>query len=1211
MKDRNRTLVISVLLAGQVTALSAADLDISDVPLFLGEGVEPNVMMTLDDSGSMQWEIMPAQNQYYTNYMFPMPSNLYGGAIYANQVPNYDKDNVHNFFGRSAHNNVLFYDPDITYVPWSKADGSSMGDANPSAAMYNPANPSVGSLNLTSRQTQNACWFKHTSQLNSAYGSPCYGNYSYWPITYYNYTGGSVTSSSSYSRVQITSTTPASATFSSPSGIVRSRDEEIQNFANWFQYYRSRILAARAGIGRAFAQQGTGMRVGFAAINEGSSTIDGVASSSALIKGVREFSGTNRSDFFDALYGRDIDPKGTPLRSALNNVGKYFERDDNSGPWSKVPGSGNSTSHLTCRQSYNILMTDGYWNGPSPSLGNVDNTVGTTITNPDGDTYTYSPDYPYKDDWSNTLADVGMYYWKRDLRSNLDNEVATSSADPAFWQHLVNFTVGLGVDGTLDSAHDLGDLSTGNKVWPQPSADSKENIDDLWHTAVNSRGDYFSAADPDTFADALSSILTSITNRSATASSAAVSVSSLVNGGTVYQASFDSEKWTGDLKAFSVSSTGAVSSINAWSAADQLPAANSRVIVTYDGTDGQPFRWDDLTGSQKGSLINANVLNYIRGDQSNEINNGGSYRTRTSLIGDIVHSDPLYIGEPGSNYSDNWGSGAETSSPYSTFVADNASRQPVVYVGGNDGMLHGFKADSGEELFAYVPDTVIPELSKLTSPTYNHQYYVDGAVAAADVFFNAAWHTVVVGSLRAGGQGIYAIDVTTPSSFSSESSAKTKVLWEFTDTDDSDLGYTFGKPSIARLQNGKWAAVFSGGYNNTEDDDNDGSSTNDSTSGNAVIYIVDIEDGSLIKKFDTKVGMAEDPSGANRPNGLGAPFVADYNNDDIADAIYAGDLFGNIWKLDISASNTGNWDFPYKNGAKPKPIFTACFGTTCTGTNIQPITSQIKVTRHPTTDGYLVLFGTGKYFETTDNSTTAQVTQSVYGIWDKAESSLSSFDRSDLLSQQVIKETTAHDNSVRVTTNNTIDWSTQSGWYLDLVNTEGGNTDNEGERVINDVQVRSNYLIVTSAIPSVDECEPQGRSWAMVLDTASGSRLDYSVFDIDGDSLYTVADLINVGDIDGDGIIDYIPASGVGTGGIIKGTVADGGKDTSIMIKSSTDGTFDSAGFDSEQDCVSVTGSVCDLDPNDGKWRPKDSFRLNDPNNKSRVSWRELDRIFQ
>ncbi|MGH8533221.1 MAG: pilus assembly protein [Gammaproteobacteria bacterium] len=239
-------------------------------------------------------------------------------------------------------------------------------------------------------------------------------------------------------------------------------------------------------------------------------------------------------------------------------------------------------------------------------------------------------------------------------------------------------------------------------------------------------------------------------------------------------------------------------------------------------------------------------------------------------------------------------------------------------MGANDGMLHAFDAytgpTAGEEAFAYVPAADYKNLNQLTNPSYTHKFYVDGAPTVGDAFFGGSWPTVLVGGLRAGGQAIYALDITDPpGSSDNETGIAAKVLWEFNDVEDplannpdygdKDLGDTFSEPNIVRLHNGQWAAVFGNGYNNTK---SDGLLTT-STTGNAVLYIVDIATGELIKKIDTGVGKTQDPKTATLanqlPNGLATPAPIDANGDSIVDYIYAGDLFGNLWKFDVSSSN--------------------------------------------------------------------------------------------------------------------------------------------------------------------------------------------------------------------------------------------------------------------------------------------------------------------
>jgi type IV pilus assembly protein PilY1 len=272
------------------------------------------------------------------------------------------------------------------------------------------------------------------------------------------------------------------------------------------------------------------------------------------------------------------------------------------------------------------------------------------------------------------------------------------------------------------------------------------------------------------------------------------------------------------------------------------------------------------------------------------------------------------------------------------------------------------------------------------------------------------------------------------------------------------------------------------------------------------------------------VGIAEDPTGNNRPNGLASPAAVDVNGDQIADAIYAGDLFGNMWKIDLSGNGPNQWDFAYKQGNQPLPIYTACAGNSCNANNVQPITSRPIIVRHPTNVGYLVLFGTGKYFEVGDNNSFNQVTQSYYGIWDRADNNLVSFNRSNLLSQQIIAEGTVSGNEYRVTTENPISWSSYSGWYLDFL--APGTANNRGERQVSQAIARNGKIIFTTLIPSTDACDTGGDSWIMELSITSGGRLDYSVFDVNNDGLFNSQDFYNLGDIDGDGEDDFVPVSG-------------------------------------------------------------------------------------
>ncbi len=1098
--------LLSTLLAGSwglSAEVSAANLALSPLPLYLGGAVEPNVQFTLDDSGSMYWSFMPDGIfwDYWRNRA---------------KAPEYNR---------------VYYNPWVTYSPPIDSSGVPMANASFTAA-WSDGYAKDCKVNLAS--SYRPTWY---------YGYNC-DNYNEWleytsntktPAYYYIYytnhpqgakpkpdgCDNSLNDDDCYIKVTVGADTGP------------GNSDERQNFANWYSYYRRRMFTAKAAIGRAFSEQGSGMRVGFGAINNGIANIDGVKTQT-ISRGVRKFTGADRTQFFNLLYG-EVPTGSTPLRRAVDDVGQYFERADAKGPWNETPGQSGG-SDLICRQSYHIIMSDGYWNssqaGTSGARQNNDGTNGPTITGPGGKSYTFQAVSPFKDGHSNTLADVATYYWKRDLRTDIANEVPTNADDPAFWQHLVTFTVGLGVDGTVTPADAFDAISTGAKItWPDPSSSDPAKIDDMLHAAVDSRGGFFSAKDPVTFSNALSSILKTITDRTSSSAAVALNSGSIYSGSQLYQARFKTEHWDGELLAYPINSDGSVG-VQAWNAADKIPSYNNRKIFTNNGSDsGTPFSSSGLTSAQLSVLGGQTVLDYLRGDSSNEVPNG-SLRNRTSRLGDIINSAPLYVGPPALSYPDNWGAGAaETSSPYSAYAAANTSRSGVVYVGANDGMLHAFDATSGVELFAFVPGSVFDNMQALSDPNYTHRYYVDGTPVALDAYFKTkgAWRTVLAGGLNGGGQGIYALDVTdVPSGTESESIISQKLLWEFDDSDDADLGYTFSRPNIVRLQNGDWAVVFGNGYNNTAADGSQ------SSTGDAVLYIVDIETGALIKKIDTKVGSADDPLGQNRPNGLSTVAPVDVDGDYVVDYIYGGDLFGNLWKFDLSNTNANQWKVAFGSTNTPKPLFRARFDATDAST-AQPITVRPQIGRHPTGSGYLIYFGTGKYLELGDNQTTGETTQTFYAVWDQnASTSTPPFDRTSLQQQRILKEVSVSGYEYRITTGNTVVWDDEKvngvagkmGWYLDLVNTEGGNTSNYGERQVTDPILRGDRIIFTTLLPSVNACEFGGSGWLMELDARTGVLLPYSPFDVNSDGVFSSADYINAGDLNGDGTSDTVPASG-------------------------------------------------------------------------------------
>ena len=697
----------------------------------------------------------------------------------------------------------------------------------------------------------------------------------------------------------------------------------------------------------------------------------------------------------------------TPLRTQLDKAGKYYEcvtvNTFGLAAGSSLCPIATNASGGSCQQNFTVLMTDGYWNDTFSGPGNTDTDGSGSY---DGGAYA--------DGYSDTLADVAMHYYERDLAPGLSNAVpVTAGVDEATHQHMVTYTVAFGVGGSL-SANPPN--RTDVFAWPAVASNTSSTIDDLRHAAYNGRGQFLSAKNPNDLTTALQNSIGSIGDRTGSSASVAVNSRSLNTTTRLYQARFTSGEWSGDLRALAVNTSGDVST-QVWSAKDQIKlqdwdtgstvtTSTGRKILTRTSTAGVAFRWTAINASQQADLNDdpttgavdsdskgENRLKWLRGDSSNE-GTGANFRVRTNSfkLGDIVDSSPIYVGAPPALPN------LETT-PHSEFRTAYVSRQEMVYAGANDGMLHGFDAATGNEKIAYVPSIVFPNLSKLTNTGYAHRYYVNASPTVGDAYgtftnvsdvcTTGCWRTVLAGGLGGGGKGIYALDitdpngsVTTPSGISTallafnEDNAAKIALWEIpaTGANASNMGYVYGQPTITKVKTDAnshaWAVIFGNGYNSANE--------------NAVLYIVNAVTGAVIRDIPL---VAPGYSATGNSNGLSMPAVVDTNGDYIADRVYAGDLRGNLWRVDLTDNNVNNWKSAYGTSSDPEPLFTATDGTTAT-TVAQPITVQPEVGAHP--DGqsnYMVYFGTGRYLvTTTDNAAAASPVQTFYGIWDRGTS---------------------------------------------------------------------------------------------------------------------------------------------------------------------------------------------------------------------------------
>jgi type IV pilus assembly protein PilY1 len=1107
---------------GQTPMASAALLDLSDVPLFLGFQVEPNIFFVIDDSGSMDWEVVSKDassggiftgtqpdgsnpssagsvkhrdgdddgdadcafgdgQQYSDGYLYVVE---FEENTYADGSNDCNTADDQAWRMRNSDFNPLYFDPNRTYQPWAGVDanGNPFQNMPITAAKANPYNPNSDTIDLT---RHNSNWPGGSSRATSDRNGDGVAD----GFRYYTWTD--LDNDGRFDNGEETE------------HLIKDADAATQqNFANWFSYHRKREYVAKAAYGEVIAQA-RGVRMGLSTLNNNNSV-------ETRIKSMNEDPTTgNKRALLDKLYSINS-VNGTPLRSAMKDAGRYLECVSN-GISSTCPRLLASEGGA-CQQNFSIVMTDGFWNGSSPSLGNTDGPPPTSTSKGGNSAW---DGRAYGDSYSNTLADVAMHFYERDLDTNLANTVPiTPGVDEAKHQHVVTYTVAFGVNGSL-SANPPNKTDKFN--WPDPFDSDAYKIDDLRHAAFNGRGEFLDASNPANLVDALNGALSSIADRTGSAASVALNSGAHNAGSRIYQARFNSGDWSGQLLAFPLDEAGDVLEPD-WDAGAKLDTIldhTTRTIVTYDraATQGVPFQWNTI-GTAMQNLLDLNAsgvddnqgearLLYLRGDKSNE----GQFRIRPHQLGDLINSDPFFVADP--LFPDSLGTG------YGDFRKAYKGRTPMVYVGGNDGMLHGFNAtvgnnaNKGKEELAYVPRALYSRLSQLTSPSYKHLYFVDGSPTVGDAYGDfgstrcpsgsSCWRSVLVSGLRHGGQAMFALNVTDPSTFQ-ESNAAKLALWEFSDADDADLGYTFSQPSIVRMANGKWAAVFGNGYNNSEADGHA------SSSGHAVLFIVFLDQGldgtwtlgTDYIKLDTGVGST------TTPNGLATPAPIDLDGDFTVEYIYAGDLRGNLWRFDVSNANPGNWSAPAR-------LFTAKYGSL-----VQPITSRPEVGRHQTDpDSVLVYFGTGKYLETADNTNTGIPTQTFYAIWDQLESSPTIVTHADLLEQEVIKEVSAGSFNARILTDKAINWSGDTphrGWYVDLPIS--------GERQVSDSILRNNRIIFTTLIPSVDVCTFGGDAWLMEIDAFSGGRIKHNgeeetPFDINEDGKFDENDLVTT-TIDGE-----------------------------------------------------------------------------------------------
>jgi type IV pilus assembly protein PilY1 len=1143
---------------------------LTNVPLQGLNQVKPNIMFTMDDSGSMALASLP---DYLSDGNNRWCRNTAGAAVpcpippVAAPSPPPTSPPL-----ASKSLNHIYYDPAITYFPGKRPDGTNL----PCEATDSPGSECQGPL--TAVYTDGFAGYPNanssaTTDLTNGYpdevfcstatpttadlatgvtdGSVCrYNGVTYGGVGGYRYPSAAfpypraVTGNPYYytiTSVQFCDTpdlngwgtgicsprwSPLNPYVSygsgglDPTAFVRVDinpfdTAQMSNFARWYAFARTRVLAMKTAGGIAFASSALAdTRIGFHTLN----------SFATKFFNVQDFTAANKASWFSNFYS--VTPSGsTPSLTAVQRIGEYFS---NRGTAAGLPGVTDPLDPVTgkCQPNYHLFATDGYTNEPglnpgdpfpvrsgfAGSIGDSDLNVPGSLPGPiPGFTPGQPFPLPYREGSgtnaaSDTMSDIAMYYWIHDLRPDVPDLVKDTIAP---WQHVVFYGLALGAEGTLTYPTRINDVTSGALPWPKPTNNTPSAIDDLWHAAINARGQYFNAQSAQELAEGVVSALADFTAQSGTGTAVGLAGVQLTAARSFgYRTSFEAG-WWGDVKKYALDpNTGALpidangNPLNApvWSAASKLgtQAAGSgwdtdRRIVTINSVTGGAvaFRVANLSPAQRTSLTAGwatiapaavptaqQVADYLRGDRSNEGIGLSNFRVRAHTLGDIVGSGAVPVGAPSQPYNDAGNPG------YRAFALAKASRTPMVYVGSNDGMLHALidsnTADAGKEAWAFVPSALFTngdpndtshapshefQLGALSyrpfglgQAVFKHQFYVNATPRIWDIDFantNTStapttgndWRTILVGGLGAGGRAVYALDVTNPVLLTDTEAAVASSGRVLWEFTDPNLGYVYDAPTLVKTTRYGWVALVTSGYNNP--------------GGKGFLYVIDPKTGTLLKKIATGVGSDANPSGLSTIRA----FTASRRDPYVLQA-YGGDLLGNVWRFDLSDPNDSNWKVELIATLKDP------------ANNPQPITTgvRIEIDQNNNVDRYLFI-GTGQLLgkpDLIDNS----VTNTLYVIKDGTRNApepapSTPYSRANL-------------NSVSGTT--TAGFSgpaTGRGWYQDAADVAG----QPKLKIITDVTADVQTVVYAFSKPSSDPCEAALTSSLFARDFTTGSSV--------------------------------------------------------------------------------------------------------------------------
>lgn len=1069
------------------------------------------------------------------DYLYVLPgtriNNYYG-------VPPFDAYG----FARSPDYNPTYYNPDTVYEPWVKADLTSYGNASLTATRLDPRNTATVNLFAKYYSTSTNDDFRIQTGMVIPSGTN-YSRYqcvewnnrdnctrSDWvgynassdltwnagaediaiehvPAVVYLKQNRAIPGYSTAVEVANACGTGCSLYKYTPTS-----DAAKQNFANWFSYYGNRNRAMVAGLTRSLKDTEK-LRVGYFTINSGLK--DGAYNNyPTLTMRDMQVTADKTALLTDVLK---LSANGsTPNRFAVEHIGKQFNTNTN-------------VIQNACQKNAGMLFTDGYSNQNGPTgYNNADGTLGVPFADSFDNTLADIAAYYYNTTLRGNAFTPGKVPTANPQVCESGTDAQKKGLDCNTNLHMNFYGITLGArgkqfgvnwgvrpdgrsDGALATQQALA--SATSPVWETRTNDNPNTVDEIWHATMNARGGYINAQTPADITNAMRSVLASVGVGGGVSGSLAITGSRLGDNSLSITPRFNRNgvDWYGDIVASKpVQSRGTdgkptITYTTQWTASTKLPVAASRKLFYATTTDdstpavanfytGGPSTLTELCANYAagtcGPLAGADIaalgvtatqaVQYLAGDRSLE---GTKLRVRTHPLGDIINSAPV-VTAPTDDYGYSVlrkADGTFQYDPYNynAYLDAKKNRRRMVYVGANDGMLHGFRGDTGEEAFGYIPATAVGYMGNLlfpSSPNFQHRYYVDGPVVASDALFGTTWKSVLVGTSGAGGRSVFGLDVTSAGSggFGADS-----VLWEVNDkipgAVGDRIGYVLSKPVIVpvRSSTGRpvWKAIFGAGYNNKLN----GVAA---TQGTVTLFIVDIATG------DVDYIDAKEAAGPVAPNGLGNVAALDRykydpaarryvaGTDGMVDTVYGGDIQGNVWKFDLLASGTG------RVALGGKPLFTAKDGTGDAAKR-QPITGGIEAAVGPR-NGVLLLFGTGSFSRDGDKQNTDR--QTMYSVLDMPDESITlPLSRSNLVGQTM--------NANGGITATAVDYYTKRGWYLDLGVTTGGNFVAAGERMIGYPRIdeQGTIYFTTYAPTAGDACSGGGSNFLYGLSVSDGS----------------------------------------------------------------------------------------------------------------------------